>query len=388
MKKLVCILLSTLLILSLLLTSCKSSDNKDKAASAPKTTARTQSKSVKYKTLSDKEIEELKKKFDKKLYTYDFEGECYITVKGKVLYNKSTGYADRDKKIKDDENTVFRIASISKQFTAAAVMLLQERGKLSVNDKLSKYFPDYKYGEKITIDNLLNMRSGIPEYMSEDYNNSILVKYDLVNNSAEENRKIIEKDFMSVKLRFSPGEKYEYSNSNYMLLGEIIEKASGTTYEKFLKKEIFDKLGMDSTGFIDSYNKKSKTVAKPYNLKDEDKLDYKIKGVSFGCGSIMSSAVDLDKWINGLVHNKIISGKSFKSMVEAAGNNGYGYGVNIIRKDKAAYHSGLFPPYYSMIFYAIEGSDCNFILLSNNNCKNTAEAAMRISKEYLDAVLV
>lgn len=84
----------------------------------------------------------------KRLERSDFEGVCYVTERGRTIYNKGVNYADKKKKIKNSENTVFRIASITKQFTAAAIMILQERGKLSVNDKLNKYFPDYKYGGK------------------------------------------------------------------------------------------------------------------------------------------------------------------------------------------------------------------------------------------------
>ena len=125
-------------------------------------------------------------------------------------------------------------------------MILQERGKLSVNDKLNKYFPDYKYGGKITLENLLQMRSGIPEYISEDMYSTLLNEKALLKNSAEQNKKYFEKRILSEKLRFDPDSRFEYSNSNYYLLGEIVEKASGTSYHKFIKKEIFDKLGIET----------------------------------------------------------------------------------------------------------------------------------------------
>jgi CubicO group peptidase (beta-lactamase class C family) len=113
------------------------------ADNTPNSKSETKSGKTAVKELNESQIKALAEKYDKRLERSDFEGVCYVTERGRTIYNKGVNYADKKKKIKNSENTVFRIASITKQFTAAAIMILQERGKLSVNDKLNKYFHDY-----------------------------------------------------------------------------------------------------------------------------------------------------------------------------------------------------------------------------------------------------
>ncbi len=341
MKKLVCLLLVFALIISVsAFSSC--SDNGGKTADNSPT-----------------------EEYDKLLKQFAFKGECYATADNKSVYNKGIAYSDEDKKLNNNENTIFFIASITKQFTASAIMLLQERNMLSVSDTLSKYFPEYKYAGKITIDNLLRMRSGIPDYLNKEQTEVFKENYNPYSHSAEDNRKVIRDYIFSQKLEFNPDTDFNYTNSGYFLLAEIIEKVSKTAYKDFLKKEIFDKLGMSSTGFID--DKLPENFALPYNIKDENEISYKIKGAAFGCGDMVSSAVDLTKWADGFRNCKIINKNSYKAMINPDKNKDYGCGLYITEDKKSVYHAGNYIPYKSSLLISLDDTDFTCVVLSNYN---------------------
>lgn len=344
MKKTTCIILSLILVFSLFFTaSCSKSKPKE---NSPKDS-----------------INGLVKKYNKTLNQLQFKGEIYISAKDKLLLNKGVGYADEILKIKNNEKTLFVIASVTKQFTASAIMLLRERGKLSVNDRIIKFFPEYKYGKDITVSDLLRMRSGIPDYLNMKLNSLFPKGYDSYNHSAEENRKYIKKAIFGFKLSFKPASKYEYTNSGYFLLAEIIEKVTKTSYKDFLNKEIFEKSGMSSTGFIDD-NLNNKNLAEPhYYKKDDINNYYKVKGMTFGGSDIVSNAEDLNKWANALSANIIINQSSLDIMRSTAENKDYGCGL-YVEKD-CVYHSGNFPPYKSSLFVALDGSGFSCVALSN-----------------------
>ncbi len=335
--------------------------------------------------LSSSQYNSLVRGYDAYISGYGFGGEVLVTEHNKVIYKRGAGYSDRKKKIKNNEHTIFRVASVTKQFTAAAIMILQERGKLSVKDKLSKYFPDYKYGNKITIEHLLKMRSGIPDYMNFYYNCALIFpsKKQALKNSSKENRKILEKSFMSDPLLFTPGATFKYSNSGYMLLGEIIEKVSGTTYEDFVKKEIFDKLGMTSSGFVEELDGSQKNVAKPYDYHKGSLDVFKIKGAAFACGNMYSTAYDLSKWAAGLRHNKIMSRDSFKAMVSDKSGMGYGYGFFLIGGGNVAFHTGYLCPYSAMLIMSTGGTEYTCISISNSNYYYTENLGKNFRAQYV-----
>lgn len=392
MKKLTCVLLTAILIFGALsISSCKlrkasevdgvdqvteKTDNKaktekkptEKPTEAPETTP-PELETVASSELSASQYKRLVNSYDSLIYSYGFDGEVFVTEHGKPIYKKGVNYADKKKKIKNNEYTLFRIASITKQFTAAAIMILQERGKLSVKDKLSKYFPDYKYGNKITIDNVLRMNSGIPDYMNF-YNNVAKIfssKAEAFTNSSKKNREIIKKSFMTDPILFTPGATFKYSNSGYLLLGEIVEKASGTTYENFLKKEIFDKLDMKYTGFIEDLDDKSDNVAQPYNFSKGQLDVFKIKGAAFACGNMYSNAVDLAKWADGLRDNKVMSKKSFDELTKDKNHYGYACGLFVLDKGKVIFHTGNLAPYNSILLMSTGSSEYTCVVLSNHD---------------------
>lgn len=361
MKKITCIILVLILVFSLFCTaSCSESKPKD--------------------TSAEDSLTRLVKKYNKTLSQLKFKGEVYVSAKDKLLLNKGIGYADEKLKIKNNEKTLFVIASVTKQFTASAIMLLREGGKLSLDDKLSKFFPDYKYGKDITVNDLLRMRSGIPDYLNMKLNSLFPKGYNPYNHSAEENRKYIEKAIFSFKLNFKPGTKYEYTNSGYFLLAEIIEKVTKTSYKDFLKKEIFEKSGMSSTGFIDD-NLNNKILAEPYSKNGDIDDYYKIKGMTLGSSDIVSNASDLNKWANVLSANIIINQSSLDIMRSTAENKDYGCGL-YVEKD-CVYHSGNFPPYKSSLFVALDGSGFSCAVLSNYGFVQGDYLGKEFYKEFL-----
>lgn len=392
MKKLTCVLLTAILIFGALsISSCKlrkasevdgvdpvTENNEDRAKTVNKPTekpteapptAPPEVETVASSELSASQYKRLVNSYDSLIYSYGFDGEVFVTEHGKPIYKKGVNYANKKKKIKNNEYTLFRIASITKQFTAAAIMILQERGKLSVKDKLSKYFPDYKYGNKITIDNVLRMNSGIPDYMNF-YNNVAKIfpsKAEAFTNSSKKNREIIKKSFMTDPILFTPGATFKYSNSGYLLLGEIVEKASGTTYENFLKKEIFDKLDMKYTGFIEDLDDKADNVAQPYNFSKGQLDVFKIKGAAFACGNMYSNAVDLAKWADGLRDNKVMSKKSFDELTKDKNHYGYACGLFVLDKGRVIFHTGNLAPYNSILLMSTGSSEYTCVVLSNHD---------------------
>ena len=359
-------------------------EKETEAPAQPPTTAPAPMKEARSSELSNGNYKSLVNSYDAYVSGYGFSGEVLVTEHNKVIYKNGANYADKKKKIKNNEHTIFRVASITKQFTAAAILILQEKGKLSVRDKISKYFPSYKYASKITIDDLLRMRSGIPDYMNF-YSNCAMIFPDKSHpekNSSKQNRKIIEKSFMTDPLLFTPGATYKYSNSGYMLLGEIIEKVSGTTYENFVQKKIFDKLNMTSSGFIENLDGSRDDVAKPYNYHKGNLDVFKIKGAAFACGNMYSTAYDLTKWADGLRHNKIMSEKSFRMMISDPSRVGYGYGLFLLDKGHIAFHTGYLSPYSAMLIMSFGSTEYTCVAISNYNYYATENMGKAFRAQY------
>ena len=171
-----------------------------------------------------------------------FNGIVLIADKGKVSFKKSYGTANEDTKRPIDENTVFELASVSKQFTAMAIVILKERGKLGYDDKITKFFPELGQFKDITVRNLLNHTSGIPDYINPDS----LKFFD--ENKFNNNQDVI--NYLvkgQVKPSFEPDTKFQYSNTGYVLLASIVEKVSKMSFGDFLKASIFKPLKLKNT---------------------------------------------------------------------------------------------------------------------------------------------
>jgi D-alanyl-D-alanine carboxypeptidase len=256
-----------------------------------------------------------------------------IAKDGQVLLRKGYGLANLELGVPMRPDMVFEIASITKQFTAAAILLLQERGKLSLEDDVTKYLPDYPtHGRGITLQHLLTHESGIPDYtgLPEWWPQ---VRQDLTV------QQLIAL-FKDKPLEFSPGEKQAYSNSGYALLGAVIEKASGKSYEDFLEQEIFAPLGMKRS----RYGRQSEAVPGRVTGYDrgEDGVytvgEYTSLTQGYAAGAILSTADDLALWSDALVSGKLLKKTSLARMTTpaklASGEaTAYGYGIGVLDED-------------------------------------------------------
>jgi hypothetical protein len=229
---------------------------------------------------------------------HDFIGAVFIANNGDILLKKGYGYADIENKIQNTPSTNFFIGSISKLFTIACISDLIDRELLEYDTPLSKYIPDYPNGEDITIEHLIKHKSGIVDVVNEK---PYVFKKTFTNLT-----ELIE-EFKYLPLNFSPGERYQYSNSGYILLSFIIEKVSGLNYSDFVKINIFDKLNMkNSFSLIDSLPVKQ---SKGYS-KVEDKFipsEYFHPSQFVGSGNISSTLEDMYRWYNGLYKTRKIS---------------------------------------------------------------------------------
>jgi CubicO group peptidase (beta-lactamase class C family) len=263
------------------------------------------------------------------VFTNDAPGAAVLVAQnGTVLFKRGYGLADVAQGAAFTPDTKSRIGSITKQFTSSAILKLQEQGKLSVQDKLSKFFPDFPRGDEVTLRHLLTHTSGIRSYTDKpgfmDKVTSPVKPDDLI------------KSFQNDAYDFDPGKKWHYDNSGYFLLGRIIEKVSGQSYGDFLRKTFFEPLGMTNTG-----------VHRAGVALEHEALGYQFTGAAFtnaldwdmswagGAGALYSTVEDLFRWNEGVFGGKVLKDASLKDAwtpVKTEDNkdddsgNGYGYG--------------------------------------------------------------
>jgi CubicO group peptidase (beta-lactamase class C family) len=266
-----------------------------------------------------------------------FMGTALVARGNEVLFSKGYGSADLEWDIPNSPNTKFRLGSVTKQFTAASILLLEERGKLSVNDPVKKYVPDAPAAwDKITIYNLLTHTSGIPNYTSfPDY-----PKFQSFPNTAEE----LVARFRDKPLDFEPGEKWSYSNSGYVLLGYLIEKITGASYEKFLQENIFTPLGMKDTGYDSNtaiISRRASGYDRPPGKDLIENAGYVHMSVPHGAGALYSTTGDLLKWEQGLFGGKLLQPKSLEKMTTPFKNDyAFGLTVHTVNGHKIIEHGG------------------------------------------------
>ncbi len=254
-----------------------------------------------------------------------FNGSVLVAEKGKVIYKKGFGMANFEWDIPNDVDTKHRLGSITKQFTAMLIMQLVAEGKVELNTPISKYLPDYPKmnGDKITIHHLLTHTSGTPNYTSFP---GFFDKYS--RNPYKVNELV--KTFSDSTLTFAPGERFSYSNSGYILLGEIIEKVSGKKYEQMLQDKIFNPLNMKNSGY-DHHNAILKKRATGYskNGVTVENSDYLDMSIPYAAGSLYSTVEDLFIWDQALYTEKLLSKKYMDMLFEKytpANGEHYGYG--------------------------------------------------------------
>lgn len=289
-----------------------------------------------------------------------FNGSVLVAKNGVILLNKGYGYCDAAVKAPNDRQTIFQLGSITKQFTSAVILKLEEEKKLSVSDKLSKYFPDYPKGDSITIEELLTHTSGIYNYT----NDGEFMKNEITKPATREKIMAL---FRNKPLDFSPGTGWNYSNSGYCLLGYIIEDVTKKTYEQAVRKYIFTPLHMTHSGF-DFTNLKSNEKATGYfKLNDKETVAAPIvdSSVSFSAGAIYSTTADLYLWHKALEKNMILSKEQQERAYTPVKNNyGYGWGIDSTEGKRRVSHGGGIPGFTTNISRVPEDDIC-IVLLSN-----------------------
>lgn len=298
----------------------------------------------------------------------DFSGVAYVTQNGRVLCQSANGMQNTADSKDMTIDSLFPVGSVSKQFCATAILLLQEQGKLSVDEKITKYFPEYEIGKDITIKHLLSMRSGIRDHVNPDYaytgHEIPFEEYTVTKTAtASENKQIITDWLFTQHLKFSPGNNFSYSNSNFLLLSMIVEQVSGMSYSDFVKQNIFEPLKMTNTGFCEELVD-SPDLAEHH--MDGELIEPYHRGLSHGAGDIVSNAKDMDKWLTSLSDCTLLCEKSFKEMTtDYSFGNGYGFGIMIDESNGSIYHAGNFASYESMVII-FPAEDINIFVVTND----------------------
>jgi CubicO group peptidase (beta-lactamase class C family) len=251
-----------------------------------------------------------------------FTGAVLVTRNGEILFSKGYGLADRDKNLPNTPQTKYRLGSITKQITAMAILMLQAQNKLNVQDPICRYIPECPaMWQDITIHHLLTQTSGIPDFTDfPDYEKTKATPSSPLQTIAR---------FKDKPLDFKPGAKWSYSNSGYIVLGYIIEQASGQSYETFLQQNIFEPMQMKNTG----YDHNDGILATGYTgfYDHWEKADYMDMTTPYAAGGLYSTIGDLYRWDQVLYTEQLISQDLLNLMFTAQASTpisslSYGYG--------------------------------------------------------------
>lgn len=312
---------------------------------------------------------------------YDqFSGSVLLARDGVSVFSQSYGMANYELDAPNTVQTVFRIASITKQFTAVAIMQMHEQGKLNVGDPICKHLEQCPAAWRpITIRQLLTHTSGIQNYSSlPDWDELLAVK-------SYQHSDLVAL-FRDLPLQFEPGDKYEYSNSGYYLLGLILERASGKTYGQYLREKIFEPLGMTHSGYEESRSLIPNRASGYYSLGTSFiNAPYMNPTVTYAAGGIHSNLGDLLLWDQALYSEKLLSRNSLEQMFTPF-KNGYGYGWRIGEKHgrRETDHSGSLNGFSTYIM-RFPAERVTVIVLSNSDRASAGRVGVDLSAIYFGA---
>lgn len=262
-------------------------------------------------------------------------GTILVAQDGEILLKKAYGYADLEHRVPNTIDTKFRIWSLSKSFTAMAIMILYEQKLLKLDEDINKFIPEFA-DKEISIMNLLNHTSGLVNYTS-------LPGYHFRLNKLELSHQDIINLLKDKPLQFKPGSSFFYTNSAYYLLGMIIEKISGLTYEEFLTHNILEPLGMENTGIF-HHRKVIQNMSSGYHSNWEDfiKCEYLNMSGNFAAGSMYSTIDDLFAWDQALYTETLISKAALDLVFKPSFNYGFGWFIDERFNRKRIHHSGAY----------------------------------------------
>jgi CubicO group peptidase (beta-lactamase class C family) len=331
----------------LLITNSSSYKNVNEGTTTPIKAESKEESPVLIERYSEKETKDVQHKLDLLLKRinkrHDFHGAILVAKGGKIVYQNEIGYADFKNKILLNKKSVFQLASVSKQFTAAAIMLLSERNKIKLTDTVNAYFPGFPY-EGVTIENLLNHTAGLPKYFW-------VAEHKWQQNKAPTNSEMMALlESSNVQRFYKPGRKFDYSNTNYVVLASIVEKVSGTSFSSFLKSNIFEPLQMKQSyvySFENDSIKENQLVGyRLYRGWRHLKIRSTVNDAIVGDKNVYTTTEDLFKWTLGLNTEKLLTKKSLDLMY-AKGETvygrevPYGFGFRINSNgQKSIYHHG------------------------------------------------
>jgi CubicO group peptidase (beta-lactamase class C family) len=310
-----------------------------------------------------------------------FMGSVLVARGGDVLFSKGYGSANVEWEVPDTPSTKFRLASVTKQFTAAAILILEERGKLKVEDPVKKYLPDAPAAwDKVTIFHLLTHTAGIPSTNGVP-GEPVAIPF---TNAAENVAR-----FRDKPLEFEPGEKWNYSNSGYVLLGYLIERISGQTYERFVQENIFKPLGMKDSGY-DSNSPLITHRAAGYSLGPNGLVNAPYIDMSrpYSAGALYSTTEDLLRWQQGLFGGKLLSAASLQKMTTPFKNDyAFGLQVHAVNGRKVIDHSGSIQGFNTWLAYYPE-EKLTVVALGNLNGPAPAQIASRLAAVALGETVI
>jgi CubicO group peptidase (beta-lactamase class C family) len=310
-----------------------------------------------------------------------------VSRKGQIIYKKAFGMANMELNVPMQTENVFRIGSISKQFTAVAILQLMEQGKLNLQDEITKFIPDYPtHGHKITIEHLLTHTSGIQSYTG-------MKEFEAVLRLDKKPEDFIG-FFKNQPMEFAPGTKWNYNNSGYFLLGYIIEKISGKTYPEYVEENLFKPLGMTNS-YYGSDSKIIKNRASAYSKNENGfvNADPLSMTLPYAAGSLQSTVEDLYKWNQAIHAYKLVKketlDKAFTPYVLSDGKKtdyGYGWSIGNVQGSLSIEHGGGIPGFLTMGIY-LPKEDVFVAVFSNCDCNSpdavtSKLAALAIGKPF------
>ncbi|MBK7995961.1 MAG: beta-lactamase family protein [Blastocatellia bacterium] len=348
--------------------------------------------------LDDKELLKITTKIDKLLSKSVKENEpglAILVVKdSRVIYRKGYGIANLENETPVKGDTIFYTASVSKQFTAMAIMILAEAGKLSYDDPLTKFFPNFPdYAKKITVKHLLYHTSGLSDYIETFKDKENLT------DSVAITKKAIEILAKQKEPDFEAGTKHEYSNSGYLVLAGIVEQASGQDFPTFVKEKIFQPLEMKESSVITTSKDLPEKLARGYKLKNSNYKDVEFGKSSldlcYGDGGILTSVQDMYKWDQALYTEKLVKANTLKLAFSAGtlGNGekidysdgwGYGFGwaIGDIAGQELITHSGSWYGWATVIA-RVPSKNLSVVIFANTDEIDVSDISLKIAKMFL-----
>ena len=309
-----------------------------------------------------------------------FMGAALVAKGDDILLDQAWGEANLEWEVPNTSDTVFRIGSVTKQFTSVSIMLLQEQGELDLDDPIAMHFPQAPEGwQKITLRNLMRHTSGIPNVTS-------LEDFGRISTTPISQDELIAM-FKDLPLEFEPGSKWSYSNSGYIVLSRVIENVSGVSYPEFIKANLFDPIGMQKTA-VDVTARIVPKRASGYSPSQNGPVNanYVNMGIPIGGGSLQSTTHDLLKWQRALFGGSVLSAASLAEFVDpypqpTIGPDRYAHGI-IVEDDedgRAFWHGGGIEGFNAWLGYDPD-KDVTVVVLANLN----GGAASKLGRELLE----